>query len=513
MQFVLKYFRQTDLVIASAALLVTLIYVAAAGGGFPLDDSWIHQTYGRNLALQGEWAFLPGQLSAASTSPLYTIVLALGYTLGVPFGIWTHALGAISLAVTGIVGSRLAARLDPESRRAPLITGLALVLAWHLIWAAASGMETMIFSCLTLVLIALSWREIGSRTETSSLVRRAAVFGVVSGLLVLARPDGILLVGLIGGVMLVSRPQGSLSRIMVFGAVAALCFFLTLSPYLLYNLNVTGGLLPTTSAAKQAYARPLFELGFLWRLWQMILPLLAGGQIALLPGMIVFVVLLIRKRRHPLYWLLVLWGAGEIALYAAWLPLPFQHGRYVIPALPALIVAGALGTIQLVRMSRRHTLPRIVTTVLAMSAVIIYVVFLFGFGLSAYRLDVAVIDQEMVGQARFIRDNLPDDELLVIHDIGAVGYFAPRPLMDLAGLINPELIPLIENTDVEGMWDLIRERDGRYLLAFPDQVPGDDPNDPRLCPLHATPGDASITAGGQKMMLYTINWDEDCPSA
>ena len=52
------------------ALLLVTIYVLAAGGSFPLDDSWIHQTYGRNLALNGEWAFLPGKPSAASTSPL-----------------------------------------------------------------------------------------------------------------------------------------------------------------------------------------------------------------------------------------------------------------------------------------------------------------------------------------------------------------------------------------------------------------------------------------------------------
>lgn len=511
MQLKFPSIRLTDLFITAAALGVTTLYVLAAGGGFPLDDAWIHQTYGRNLALQGEWAFLPGQLSAASTSPLYTVVLALGYALGIPFGLWTHGLGALSLAGTGLIGARLAALISPERRWAPLLTGLALVTAWHLIWAAASGMETMIFSMLTLLLILLSWREIALAASGRAALWRAIGFGVVAGLLVLARPDGMLLVILSGALLLIARLRHDLAGIIHFGLIAGFCFALTLAPYLLYNLSVTGGLLPTTSAAKQAYARPLFELSYLWRLWQMTLPLLAGGQIILIPGMAVYVVDAARRRRKLLYLLPVLWGVGEIALYAAWLPLPFQHGRYVIPALPALIVAGVLGTLELVARSRSSLIPRVLSSVLALSAAAVYAVFLFGFGLSAYRLDVAVIDQEMVSQAHYIRDQLPPDELLVIHDIGAVGYFAPRPLLDIAGLISPEIIPLIDANDVEGMWNLILERDGRYLLAFPDQVPGDDPDDPRLCPLHETPGNAALIAGGMKMTLYMIVPDENCP--
>ncbi len=39
--------------------------------GFPLDDSWIYQTYARNLALLGEWAYVPGQPSGGATGPLW----------------------------------------------------------------------------------------------------------------------------------------------------------------------------------------------------------------------------------------------------------------------------------------------------------------------------------------------------------------------------------------------------------------------------------------------------------
>ena len=156
--------RLFDALIVLVALLLVALYVAAAGGDFPLDDSWIHQTYGRNLAVYGDWAYRPGEASAASTSPLYTVVLAAGYKLGVPFRWWTHGLGALMLALTGLIGARLAARLAPKQKYLPLAAGLALVGAWHLIWAGASGMETMLFGMFTLLLVWLAWRELDQRS-------------------------------------------------------------------------------------------------------------------------------------------------------------------------------------------------------------------------------------------------------------------------------------------------------------------------------------------------------------
>jgi len=49
--------------------------------GFPLDDAWIHQTFARNLALRGEWAFIPGETTAGSTAPLWSALLAVGFWL------------------------------------------------------------------------------------------------------------------------------------------------------------------------------------------------------------------------------------------------------------------------------------------------------------------------------------------------------------------------------------------------------------------------------------------------
>ncbi|MEP6988820.1 MAG: hypothetical protein ABI970_24680, partial [Chloroflexota bacterium] len=123
--------------------------------------------------------------------------------------------------------------------------------------------------------------------------------------------------------------------------------------------------------------------------------------------------------------------------------------------------------------------------------------------------DVSIIDQEMVASAHWIKDNIPTDQMLAIHDIGAVGYFAPRPMLDLAGLVSPEIIPFI--LDENSLWQWLQQKNARYLMAFPDQVPGDDVNDSHLCPVFTTGGQAAIQAGGPNMTVYELTWDGICP--
>src|SRR5512141_3530708 len=93
-------------VIAIAALIAVLFYLIASAiifrVGFPLDDSWIHLTYARNLAEHGEWAFRLGERSAGSTSPLWTFLLSIGFFLRLAPYAWTYFVGWLVLTFFGI---------------------------------------------------------------------------------------------------------------------------------------------------------------------------------------------------------------------------------------------------------------------------------------------------------------------------------------------------------------------------------------------------------------------------
>jgi len=157
--------------------------------GFPLDDAWIHQTYARNLVKWGQWAYIPGETSAGSTAPLWSLILAFGYYLRVNPFFWVFGMGWIFLAGLGLLGSygfdaysiKLSSSGNPSTWG--IGAGILLCLEWHLVWAAGSGMETLLFtlvSTLVLVWLVAGWEKY-------------LLFGALIGASVWLRPDGLTL--------------------------------------------------------------------------------------------------------------------------------------------------------------------------------------------------------------------------------------------------------------------------------------------------------------------------------
>ena len=127
--------RRVDprLVIAVVALIAVGYYLLVSASifriGFPLDDTWIHLTYARNLAEHGEWAFRLGERSAGSTSPLWTVLLSIGFFLRLSPYIWTFFLGWVVLTSLGIQAENIARRnISAYKPRLPWV-GLFFVLA------------------------------------------------------------------------------------------------------------------------------------------------------------------------------------------------------------------------------------------------------------------------------------------------------------------------------------------------------------------------------------------------
>ena len=510
---------------ALAGMSAFLIYASAAGArpGFPLDDAWIHQTYARNVAQSGSFAYVPswpplprgGQPSAGSTSPLWTLLLSAGYFIGLPYRLWTLTLGWLALAATGWGVWRLSRRLFPRRPAVALAAGTLCCIEWHLIWAALSGMETLLFCALALALLARS-------VDRPHGLRAQAMSGLLGGLLVLTRPEGALLVALVGldPWVVVAQRRGRVQNWpteLRALAVNSLAFaggaLVLLVPYVAFNLAVSGAPFPNTFYAKQAEYRSLVEQFSFPLRWARVLgPTLVGGQALLLPGLIAGLVGSLRAAwmrwtrgiapadaipgaLPALYWLIF------SLPYAASLPVTYQHGRYLIPTVPLLIIIGVGGTAGLIETVRRDETRRLLSTAVLLTVTLLAVAFV-GLGARGYVDDVAIINSEMVEVAGWLNENTPADALIAAHDIGAIGYFARRPLLDLAGLVTPEVIPFI--SDEPALLDFMISEGADYLVTFPSWYP-EIVAAPQLELVYQTDAAHTRAAGGDNMAVYRVN--------
>jgi len=197
------------------------------------------------------------------------------------------------------------------------------------------------------------------------------------------------------------------------------------------------------------------------------------------------------------WWLPPLWGIVTVAVYALRLPVAYQHGRYLMPVIPPLLVYGLGWTLELTGWRR---LPRLLGPVLTLSLALSGLLFWLH-GAQAYRNDVAIIEGEMVAVARWLNENTAPDDLIAVHDIGAVGYLAHRPLLDLAGLINPEVVPFIR--DEARLREWLREQGADYLVTFPSWYP-ELTSGPWAERVYTTAARVTVLQGGENMAVYRL---------
>ncbi|MCU0610276.1 MAG: hypothetical protein MUE60_00620 [Candidatus Eisenbacteria bacterium] len=459
--------RSHETVVLGVILLLCLAmcgwYLADAwrlnhGLGFPLDDSWIHLTFARNLAMHGSVAYYPGYPPVAgSTSPLYTGLLAALYRIGHNEFVISYLLGvAAFVAATLLFHALLRCELPGEPWLA-LAGTLLLATQPRLVLIALSGMETTLFIAL-IVGSLLAYRT-----------RRAVSLGVCLGLLVWCRPDGLVLWLAIGTdwvVRLLSRRHPDAHRWPIRPMLTSFAIgIMLLGCYALFNWALSGSPLPTTFGAKGAYYRATMTREHF--LLTEVAETFGGRELSMLWVFAVagFILVVWRTLEHSAPSRLVdaLFVLGLIGAY--YLALPFAHrfARYILPALPSFLLV-AVWAVRKVSwaLAKRERLCVLVRWVPA----VLLCALLVQWGTSAphfadvYAYCCAYHKTHHVAAARWIAANTPTDAKVGTHDIGAVAFYGGRRVVDMAGIVSPEVVAHIGKPDFTSYLDDLLSRLG-----------------------------------------------------
>lgn len=426
------------------AVMLSYAYFTNEGFGFPLDDPWIHLQFAGNLQEFGSFSYYQDDLvTSGSTAPLYTLLLAAGFFLTNQEMILSYALGILFLLFAAVYFYRILEHLFPKKGFYAFAGTLLLILEPRLQWAALSGMETTLFVYLLLA------------TTYHWMKREVVPTGIFAGLLLWTRPEAVILYIAMGAeavyeAVLQSESGGERTarRNWYFRALGVLTLFGL--GYAVFNYALSGSLLPNTYAAKLKY----YSSGGQEYLLQVFRFLTHGHLIvfslfvAVGIGWIIFG---LAGRRQVRLAVPLLFSIGMILAYWIKLPYLYQNGRYLMPVIPFVLLIGLGGLEWLIRyLGGRTGLAEHRAKIIGI-AVFSYlgIHFLFGFweGRAMYQDYCKYISDRQVRTAHWIRNHLPADAIVATHDVGAIAYYSERRIVDMVGLISPEMIENIGNLD------------------------------------------------------------------
>lgn len=539
--------RKIQLGIGLIVLLITFIYgwtlLSASDGRpvAPLDDAYIHFQYARQIARGHPWQYNDGDPpSTGATSPLYPLLLAVGYLLGFSGErlVWfALGLGVISLGLSAWLIYRITARLMRRFfeqdllmiRWAPAGAAIFFLLTGAVQWTYLSGMESGLFTVL--ILAALDTFIGGSETHDAGCGIRPAFWIALAALM---RPEGLILAGVLWLVVVgrsihyavhsTQYPHGT--RNTPTGHAARSTLPITLAVLvgtlpLLLNVALTGSPIATGAQAKSWLGnvpfRPLDILQSVAHNYRLILErftlsLWATRPWFLAPGALLFAIAgwieLSRRRQWDAVALTLGWFTLGILATASLITATWHVGRYQVPFLALLVPLTALGFVALAdRLPSPWRAPVVTVVTLGLLATTLVS---SNQARVVYERAARTVARQQLVVADWIRRNLPPDANVGVHDTGAMRYVGGRPTYDMIGLTTQEAATPWRH-GAGAAFERIENSPARpdYFATYPDafSIPYLASTDLFADELfRANVPDFGVTSAGPVQAVYRADW-------
>jgi hypothetical protein len=423
------------------------------------DDSFITLTFARNLYQGNGFVFNHPPPVLGTTTPLFTLLIAAS---AAPFRQPDFPGIAVFISVLswmGIPWLFFFFRQAWELKNWHVIL-LAMVIIFSG-WYGFLGMEAYPFTFLLIFTLSLF------------LSRHYFLCGLLTGLLFLMRGEGVLVLPL----LIMARWIQVWIQKKVFEINALketgwliLGFILPVSAWYIYAQFTFGSIFPNTLAAKQAQGRNGLIQPFLSRLLGEWLPVWGN---TLQPGNLPFLNLwwiltavgFIDACLHKRRWLLL---AGWLSLYIAGYTLlrVSAYNWYQLPIVFVLSIFFSLGLIVVIEWLIRYLKPPILAKTISVGFACLVIFILVRPNLVAgwnYTGDPRGESYRQLSQ--WFRQHSKSDESIAFIEIGYLGFLTQNRIIDLAGLVQPDIVPHVAEGDFAwGFW----ENQPDYYIYLPD---------------------------------------------
>ena len=421
---------------------------------YPLDDAYIHMALARQLATSGTWGLEPGVPVFASSSPLWTVVLAIAFKV---FGAreWIPLLLSYIFAFGSVI---LAFQLWNRAglrRGQAVLSGLALVVVIPFTTLSNLGMEHALHFFFVEATLLCAWKCLSSEMST----RKDVAFLLASAALATgARYESLFIVAPIAALFAFRR------RFALAGSLMAAAF-LPVVAMGLYAVSCGRPFFPASLLLKANVGDANSFVTGIVTLYDGICADSVHFHITLIALLVVVVLYRSNALTKEISFALALAMIGHgIFAKLGWL---YRYEAYLVGAaftiFPLLLVNGATSGIT----DRKEPIFRWALLLLSVGVAFPFVARSF-----KAQYDTTIASREIYGQQLQmgrIFAGLPEGLKgpVAVSDLGCVAYYSGVHVLDIWGLGTPEVAEAVRAKNLRGFFPgLFKKHAVRYAAIY-----------------------------------------------
>jgi len=444
----------------SIIILIIFITILMRGllvylSNYTADDAFITFRYAENIASGKGFVYNEGERVLGTSTPLYTLLLALLAKLGLPIVLLARIINIGADCLTGVL---LFLLLRQFKLGVATFAALFYVLFPRVIVWSVSGMETSLYVLLLVTSLYFYCKENFNLTF------------LFLGLTFLTRVDGIIL-GLAILIHFVLQYKKFPTKI-ILGSLGVIL------PWLIFSFIYFGSPIPNSVPGKKAlYSASVWETPK-WRIFWEFLFLKTQIGWPLLGLSLAGAYQVLTKAKS--YAIIVLWTLlyffffffAETKIHM-WYYVPFYLGYLILVALGLDFVFEKANEIWRRWLEFSQNRIRVFNSIKILGVGLLSVIMIFA-GLiyfqqihrtykfvAAEQVGLEGIHKEM---GLWLLENTEPGDTVCAEDIGYLGYYSGRYILDQDGLISPQAIPFNKNKNRLGL--LKKYKPAYFLIGF-----------------------------------------------
>ena len=455
-----------------AFYLVSEYFYTGGKMGVPLDDSWIHFRYAENFAKGYLFQFNIGQPVAGSTSPLWVVILA-GFSFitsnyifnSVFLSALFHMLSCIFIYKISLEIFTKNESTKETAKYISLMVVFITILTGRFAWAGLSGMETTMFTFLTIAGIYAHILNLEQKRFT-------LLPGILFALATVSRPEGFLLFGLyILDVVIVSLKEKNFKKIIVPILAGIIIFVAITTPYFIFSHFTSESFLPTTFRGQGGTIHLLPNKTYILKTLEFLLSDNIATTLLYLTGG-VFYIVNFRKQyfgQLRILNLIFLWVILLPIVSAFLIPNYRHHGRYMMPLLPFINLIALYMLFSIRDKVKDIKIKEFLSRRTALVIVLCFSVFYYFIFARAIGMNTQNINDQQVELANWVKENVGPNETIALNDIGAITFISNNKIVDMAGLVTPQILRYRTyrwEDNLDSTYYLLKNNNVSYVIIY-----------------------------------------------